>query len=209
MTEIRSGIRHSLAAPGVYDFFQTLVGAYAWRRRAIDSFVSRQIPDDGLVIDIGCGTAEVLNYLPAGVEYIGFDQNRDYIAKARTAHARRNATFRCEELSPGFNPGGRRADLILAFGIVHHLDDAMSAALFRLARGMLGPNGFLLTLDPLYMDGQSSIARYIVSRDRGTEVRTEDAYKALASREFSSVESHVDRNPLYIPYTGIVMKCRA
>lgn len=209
MTEIRSGIRHALATPFIYDLFQSLVGAYAWRRKVVERFLAAAIPERGLVVDIGCGTAEVLDFLPEGIEYVGLDANPDYIEKARARHANRNARFHCEELSPRFTLGERRADAILAFGLIHHLDDALSADLFRVAKNLLGANGFLLTLDPLFKDGQSAIARYIISQDRGTAVRTEQAYKALAAREFSTVESHIDASPLYIPYTGIVMKCRS
>ena len=209
MTEIRSGIRHALASPRIYDLFQNLVGAYAWRRKVVERFVVAAIPDDGLIIDLGCGTAEVLRFLPAGVKYIGFDRNPGYIDRARACHAHRDAIFHCEELSPAFSLEGRSADVILAFGLIHHLDDTLTCDLFRIARNMLGANGFLLTLDPVYAGGQSAVARYIVSKDRGTSVRTESAYKELASRAFSSVETHIDSDPLYIPYTGIVMKCSA
>lgn len=206
-TEIRDGIRHALASARIYGLFQKLVGAYAWRRKVVGKYVATAIPDGGLVIDIGCGTAEVLSYLPDNVEYIGFDRNPGYITRARASYAHRNASFYCEELSPNFTLEGRSADVILAFGLIHHLDDAMSLDLFGVARKMLGVNGFLVTLDPVYVDGQSAVARYIISKDRGTAVRTERAYKELASREFSSVETYIDSNPLYIPYTGIVLKC--
>jgi SAM-dependent methyltransferase len=176
-----------------------VAGFYAWRRKVVESFVAAAIPDGGLIIDIGCGTAEVLNYLPPNVEYIGFDRSQGYLNKARARYAHRNARFHCEELSPHFTLRGRRADAILAFGLIHHLDDAMSSDLFRVAKKMLGVNGFLLTLDPVYVDGQSAVARYIISKDRGTAVRTERAYKELACREFSSVETYIDSSPVYIP----------
>lgn len=79
MKEIRSGIRHALALPWVYDTFQNLVGAYSWRDRALQRFVSPAIPQNGKLIDIGCGSAEVVRFLPKGVEYIGFDRNPAYI----------------------------------------------------------------------------------------------------------------------------------
>lgn len=207
MNEIRSGIRHSLALPWIYDTFQKLVGAYTWRDRAIQRFVSPAIPQNGKLIDIGCGTAEAVRYLPRVVEYIGFDRNPAYIHQARERYGHLNATFHCEELSLDFSMNGSPADAVLALGLIHHLDDVQTLDLFRLAKKLLGPGGFLLTLDPVYDPKQSSLARYIISKDRGTAVRTELAYKELALRECSRVEVFIDRNPLRIPYTGIVMKC--
>jgi SAM-dependent methyltransferase len=207
MKEIRSGIRHSLALPWVYDTFQKLVGAYTWRDRAIQRFVSPAITEDGKLIDIGCGTAEAVKYLPRGVEYIGFDRNPAYIHQALERYGHLNAIFHCEELSLDYSMNGSPADVVLALGLIHHLDDMQTLDLLRLAKKLLGPGGFLLTLDPVYEPQQSLLARYIISKDRGTAVRTELAYKELALQECSNVEVFIDRNPLRIPYTGIVMKC--
>jgi SAM-dependent methyltransferase len=123
MTEIRYGVRHLLSSPHVYDLFQSLVGAYAWRKNAIARHVIGSIRDKGLVIDIGSGTSEILNYLPADVEYVGFDRNLEYIKQARLRFAHRNARFVCEEFLPDSNLTGRAADVVLAFGLIHHLDD--------------------------------------------------------------------------------------
>lgn len=208
MKEIRSGIRHALALPGVYDTFQRLVGAYAWRNRVLQRFVFPAIPQSGKLIDIGCGTAEALRFLPSEVEYIGFDRNPAYIHQARERYGHLNAQFYCEELSLDFSMNGRPADVVLALGLIHHLDDMQTLDLFKLAKKMLRPTGFLLTLDPVFDSQQSSLARYVISKDRGTAVRTERACKELALQEFSRVEVFIDKNPLHIPYTGIVMKCR-
>lgn len=207
MKEIRYGIRHALALPWIYDTFQKLVGAYSWRSRVLSRFVSKAIPPNGKLIDIGCGTAEAIKFLPHGVEYIGFDRNPIYINKARKRFKHLHAVFHCEELSPNFILSGSPADVILALGLIHHLDDNQTLDLFRLAKKLMKKSGFLLTLDPVFDSQQTSVARYIISKDRGTAVRTESAYKQLALQVFSRVEVTIDHNPLYIPYTGIAMKC--
>jgi len=207
MKEIRSGIRHALALPWVYDAWQRLVGAYAWRDRVLQRFVSPVIPRQGKLIDIGCGTAEALKSLPREVEYIGFDRNPSYIRKARKRFGHLNAIFHCEELSPDFSMNGSPADVVLALGLIHHLDDMQALDLFRLAKKILGPGGFLLIVEPVYDAQQSAIARYVVSKDRGTAVRTEIGYKELALKICSRVDVFIDKNPLRIPFTGIVMKC--
>jgi len=205
--EIRSGIRHALALPWVYDAWQRLVGAYAWRDRVLQRFVSPVIPQHGKLIDIGCGTAEAVLSLPRGVEYIGFDRNPAYIHKAQKRFGHLNATFHLEELSLDFPMNGSPADVVLALGLVHHLDDMQTLELFRLAKKLLGPGGFLLIVEPVYDPQQSWLARYVVSKDRGTAVRTEIGYKELALQVCSRVEVFIDKNPLRIPFTGMVMKC--
>lgn len=208
MKEIRTGIHHALAMPWLYDSFQKMVGAYKWRQKVLTEFIIPALPEYGSLVDIGCGTGEVLNYLPNNINYIGFDRNKSYIQQAQQKHQSRNAKFYCEELSSNFLTKDKPADVVLALGLIHHLDDEQTIALFNLARSIMSCDGFLLTLDPLYSSKQSNLARYIISKDRGMAVRTEAAYKELSSQVFSQVDVYVNHNPLFIPYTGIVMICR-
>ncbi|MCB1612497.1 MAG: methyltransferase domain-containing protein [Xanthomonadales bacterium] len=207
MSEVRSGVRHLLANPWPYDLFQHLIGAYRWRRRVVEELLVPALAADSTIVDIGCGTGEVLEYLPQEIGYIGFDRNPDYIAQAIRRFRERKAVFRCEELTPDYCPRDELADHALAFGLLHHLDNESATALFRSARRVLKPGGSLITLDPVYTSRQSRSARYVVSKDRGTEVRTESAYLALARASFARVEVFIDLSPLRIPYTGIVMRC--
>ncbi len=207
MSEVRSGIRHLLASPWPYDLFQHLVGAYRWRRRVVEELLLPSLASDSTVVDIGCGTGEILQYLPEETAYVGFDRNPDYIAEASRRFRGRKAVFRCEELTPDYRPRDELADHALAFGLLHHLEDGSAKALFSAARRVLKPGGSLITLDPVYTSEQSRSARYVVSKDRGTEVRTEFAYRELAQSSFQRVEVFMDLSPLRIPYTGIVMRC--
>src|SRR4029077_21123504 len=74
-----SGLLGWLKVPSVYNVFSAAIGGNVLRRSLIQNHV-RAGPGDK-VIDIGCGSAQVLHYLPA-VDYIGFDMNPDYIAFA-------------------------------------------------------------------------------------------------------------------------------
>jgi SAM-dependent methyltransferase len=208
MSEVRSGVRHLLAMPLFYNLFQNLVGANSWRRTVVDRALhSFQIDvcHSARVLDIGCGTGEVLSYLPPHVDYVGFDRNAAYIASAQKRYSNRKARFVCDELTEDYDSQETGFDIILALGLLHHLDDAMAETLFHTAKQRLQPGGFLLTLDPLYSTVQSNVARYIISKDRGTNVRTETEYRSLASRVFGKVDCQVNINPLRIPYTGLVM----
>ena len=41
-----------------------------------------------LMFTVGCGTGELVQYLPEGVEYLGFDPNEAYLRVARRLHGR-------------------------------------------------------------------------------------------------------------------------
>jgi SAM-dependent methyltransferase len=207
MAEIRSGVRHLLARPRLYDWFQHLVGANAWRRRFVRDFVLPVLRRGDRVIDIGCGTGDLLEHLPRDLSYVGFDRNEAYVAAARKRFAGRDARFECRSVEPGSAAGEPAFDVALAIGLMHHLDDAEAVVLLEAARGALKPSGFLFLLDPVLVPEQSRLARFVVGKDRGQNVRTLEASLALCGRVFPFVRHSVDLRPILIPYTGIVITC--
>lgn len=208
MAEIRSGVRHLLAIPALYDGFQAAVGAYAWHRRVLQQYVMPGLRHGARVLDIGCGTAEVLRNLPEHVYYDGFDRNAAYISRARHRFSSRHARFECAEFDGNLVDDGTRYDLVLAIGLMHHLGDAEAAGLMAGARNVLASDGMMLTFDPVFTDTQSAAARFLVSHDRGRNVRRCEEYALLARSAFEHVEEILDERPMYIPYTGMVLICR-
>ena len=207
MSEVRHGIRSILATHFVYDLFQTLVGANRWRRKFLESFLLNKIPANATVLDVGCGTCNALSLLPPSVNYIGIDRNESYINQAKKRYRGRNAIFLCEALSNQLPHFIEKVDAVLMLGILHHLNDDECAAIFSVCSSILNPGGFLLTLDPAYAQGQSKLAKFVVSRDRGSAVREADGYANIAKKYFSQVNAYLDLRPIFIPYTGVTMHC--
>jgi cyclopropane fatty-acyl-phospholipid synthase-like methyltransferase len=98
-------------------------------------------------------------------------------------------------------------DVVLALGIIHHLDDAEAGQLFQIAYGALKEGGKLVTFDGVYANGQSTAARWLLARDRGEYVRSEREYVAIASQVFSKVRPSVRHDLLRIPYTHLILEC--
>lgn len=98
-------------------------------------------------------------------------------------------------------------DIVLANGIVHHLDDAEASQLFDIAWRALRPGGWLVTYDNVYLEHQHWFARWLVARDRGRAVRSREGYEALARSRFARVESAILHDTLRVPYTILVMRC--
>jgi SAM-dependent methyltransferase len=159
------------------------------------------------VLDIGCGPADVLEVLPPECEYVGFDESDRYIEAARQRY-RERGRFEVRRVSLDAAAALGRFDIAMANGVLHHLDDAGAHELLVIARAALGPGGRLVTLDGCYATGQSRIARYMLSRDRGRYVRTRPEYEALARAHFSDVRAHVRHDLMRVPYTHIIMECR-
>lgn len=200
--QIGSGIRTVLSRPLVYDALQKLAGARRMRRELAACFIRAE--DGDRILDVGCGTAGILEALP-NVEYVGFDINGRYIAAARARYGHRGQ-FICGEARKDMLEALPRFDLVLAIGLLHHLTDEDAAAFFDTARGALRPGGRVVSIDPVFFRGQNQIVRFLIARDRGQHVRTENAYRALAQATFSDVRCDL-RHQRWIPYSQLIMDC--
>jgi SAM-dependent methyltransferase len=200
MDQITTGIRSILSLPVVYDTFQTVVGAVNSKRRVCQEYVARG--SSNTVVDVGCGTADLLRFLPREARYFGFDLSQAYIEKARKRHAgRTNATFLCADLNEIGPDAIPPCDLAIVFGVLHHINDESARRLHESLFDRLAPGGRLITVDPTLVDGQSPVARELIKRDRGQHVRSPTAYEALVPDRFHDHVTEVRHDMLYIPYS--------
>src|SRR3954451_4683733 len=142
MAQVTRGMRAIFSHPRIYDAFQDLMGATPIRVELVQEFLR---PTPGMrLLDIGCGTAEILRFLPPGVEYWGFDISAPYIEAANARFGDRGH-FECGLLDPARLDDLPRFDLTIALGVLHHLDDDQARNLFSLARTALKPDGRVVT----------------------------------------------------------------
>ncbi len=192
---------HVLALPAAYRALGVLVGAQRAREILAREYLR---PVRGQrVLEIGCGTGELFPHLP-GVEYVGFDASPEYIRAARERH--RGARFDCYRIDE-HEVEAQSFDLVVAIGVLHHLDDGEVRALARLAHDALRRGGRLITLDGCFVPAQSRVARFLLSRDRGTRVRAPDQYLALLREAFPDAAAIVREDLLHVPYTHVVIQC--
>ena len=203
MLEAIKDPRSILSAPSIYGLFNVLIGASRCRRIFVNKYVRPQAGN--LILDIGCGPADIIEHLPK-VKYIGFDASPEYIQSARSRFGDR-ADFRCELVSKKTLEQEACFDIVLATGILHHLDDLEALQLCQLAHTALKPGGRLVTFDGCYMNRQSPITRYLLSKDRGQYVRDREGYLKIVSRVFSDVAVNIRHDLLRIPYTHIILEC--
>lgn len=197
-------IKRILAVPAIYRYFRNFAGNDNVRQRYSDEFIRAGV--GARVLDIGCGTGDILKFLPA-VDYTGFDISPDYIESAKRKFGDRGRFF-CEPVGSSVNVPESSFDVVLAHGVLHHLDDDEVMSLFSIAHRSLKPGGRLVTFDGCFTEDQSYLARFFVSRDRGQFVRNREAYEDLARRTFRHVNVTILNDQIRIPYTHIVMECR-
>lgn len=204
MAQVTDGIRGILGLPAIYSQFQKLLGATQLRRDMVAKYICA-VPGDK-VLDIGCGPGDMLAMLRE-VDYTGIDLNEDYIAAARSTFGP-HGSFCVGDARDLGRLADQEFDIILGMGLLHHLDDAAAGGVFRFASSVLRPEGRMISLDPCFSETQSSIARWLINRDRGQNVRAAEGYSALARPAFERVECHVRDDLLRVPYTHCVLVCR-
>ena len=202
--EATRGVRAVLSRPGVYDWWSRLVGSHQSRTTLVREHV-RPWPN-ARVLDLGCGTGELLEYL-GDVRYCGVDISAQYISHARVHYGDR-AEFRVGDASAA-DLAGREFDIVVSLGVLHHLDDPSATRLLRLGAESLTPEGRLVTLDGAFLPTQSMAARFVLERDRGNHVRTPDEYVSLAAPWFADVKPFIREDLVRIPYTHCVLECQA
>jgi SAM-dependent methyltransferase len=201
--ERRGNFYSLLALPSVYRLFSRVVLGDGYRIHMAEYV--KPVTDEK-VFDIGCGPGDILDYLPP-VRYVGFDINPKYIEAAQLRFGGRGRFFCGDVGLSSLDEEAGTFDLALATGVVHHVDDAYADRLFELAYRALKPGGRLITYDGCLVAGQPRLARWVVSRDRGQFVRTQEHYERLASRYFPRIEAFVRHDLLRIPYTHLILRC--
>jgi SAM-dependent methyltransferase len=206
VSQVTHGARALLSSSRIYDLFQEIMGSRMARTIFSAEYV-RAKPGDA-VLDIGCGTAELLRYLPS-VEYHGFDPDPRYIDTARKKfRARPHCTFTCAIIDEKLVGALPKFDIVLMIGVLHHLDDEEASHLAALAKAALKGTGRLVSLDPCLVEGQSAIARFLAKHDRGQHVRQREDYRTLMSAIFPSIATEIRHDLGRIPYTHLIMQCR-
>ncbi len=199
-----TGIYRILESPHIYDRVQNLFGAHGARKRFVEKILR---PFNGAsVLDIGCGTASLLDYLPADVEYVGFDSNAAYIDAAIRRYGDRGRFF-CARL--GEQPESlvkNGFDFVVASALLHHLSDQDAHKLLATAQRYLAPGGAFVSTDATRHQGQSFIARVLVSLDRGGAVRTPESYRRLVEAHFENVETWLLTDMLPVPHSHFVIR---
>ena len=203
MAEVGSGIRSILSLSMAYRAFDKLMGAESAREKITSEYL--RLEGGERVLDAGCGTAAIYAHLPS-VTYVGFDPSEQYI-DAATKRFGDDVDVRIGTVKgTSFGPE-ERFDLVMAIGVVHHLDDDEAQLLFERSAEYLRPGGRLVTVDPCLAESQSRLSRFLVKRDRGQNVRTEQGYLELAASAFSATKHETRSDLLRIPYTHFIMQC--
>lgn len=200
ITEVNSGWRAVLSNGVMYKLVQTVFSEKRSKQLILDEYIA-PLPDECQVLDVGCGPGNVLAYLPDRVNYIGFDLSQSYIDLARAKFDKReNSTFLCapaSDLLESEHLPDESVDLAVIHGVLHHVSDEVVAQMFELVRRKLKKNGKMVVLEPVWFEGQSPVRKFVMSLDRGKNIKTEKGWRELfkdLTSKWASFDSTIQQN---------------
>ncbi|MCC8936695.1 class I SAM-dependent methyltransferase [Bradyrhizobium sp. Arg68] len=199
-----SGIYRLITIPSIYKGLMFSLGA----DNAIARYVNEALrPSPGLkMLDVGCGPANVLSYLPA-LDYTGIDMNEKHIAYARERHGDRGR-FLVGNAAEDLKQEEATFDLINVSALLHHLADKEAISLLASLTRLLKPEGRIVTIDNVWLPRQRAAVKLINTLDSGINIRTPEGYLELLSGMGLDVETITWNDLLRVPYDHFVMIAR-
>jgi SAM-dependent methyltransferase len=194
-------MKQLLNFPIVYRSMQSVGGFFSARVKAIDEFLV--IKEGTRIIDIGCGPGNIIEYLPNGIDYVGFDIDDAYINYANK-HYHKKGRFFCRYFDAAAAKEFAHVDIVMMNGVLHHISDHELNVTLQNVSLVLKRGGQLLSLDGCYREGQSALRKWLLDNDRGTYVRDLAGYRKVLKSAFNNVDLHLREEYSRVPYTFAV-----
>jgi SAM-dependent methyltransferase len=194
-------LQQAFASSAWYDATQQLVGKGRAYRLVVREYAR---PRPGLrVLDVGCGTGELLPYLPA-VHYVGFDISESHITTARQRHGSRGC-FRVGDVG-SVELRAHDFDLAIIIGVLHHLDDSTVTAVGQLLARALRPGARAVFLEPCRLRDQPLTATVTQALDKGAHIREPRKYHQLLRSAFDRLSMTIRTDVLWFPTRHVVFE---
>jgi SAM-dependent methyltransferase len=199
-----SGAYRLITFPSIYKMLMYSLGA----DKAITRYMEEVLqPKAGMkLLDVGCGTANILSYLPP-LDYTGIDLNEKHIAFARQRYGDRGR-FIVGNAADDLKQEEKTFDLINVSALLHHLGDSEAVSLFTSLKRLLKADGRIVTIDNVWLPRQRAAVKLINSLDSGTNIRRPEGYLALLSGLGFDLQTRIFNDLLRIPYDHFVMIAR-
>lgn len=196
------GFYRFLSNPVFYEIIQRLSGRDNAIKRVLKEI---NIQSKSSLLDIGCGTGELLKFLPSDICYTGIDLSKEYIDSAKSKFPQNN--FYCCSCDNINIDEKQKFKYVFAFGLFHHIDDAIfDITLLKVQSILDEKDGVFILFEPCYLEQQSKISKFVMGKDRGAHIRTQNEWEYLFKTRFPNCKSQIFQNLYRIPYRHILLK---
>lgn len=205
MSEKTSGLYRLVTIPKFYNFFQSLLGGDEVRDKIKREYFSNL--KGKRVLEVGCGPGIWFPWFQECDYFLGLDWNAEHIKTANEKWASEKSKFECRDVTTLSQSSDRKFDVVIAFGLLHHINDADAKKLLSHVYDLLAEDGRIITIDPVYHKRQNPIATIMNKMDSGQHIRTQNDYTAIVLESFKNLEAILTTNRLRIPYSHLTMVC--
>lgn len=192
-----------LENPIVFNALQNFLGVSKVRKYFIEQYVKPV--EHEKIMDIGCGTGGLAPYF-YGCDYSGFDSDLNYINQAKKENYSNSIFFHGDILKVDLPKN--TYDVVVAAGVIHHLNNVQADRIMALANDILKPGGRFVSFDMCLKENQKIFPKIMNWLDRGKFIRFEAGYKEFASKYFSNVTTYDYCASPIIPVNHCVLLCR-
>jgi 2-polyprenyl-3-methyl-5-hydroxy-6-metoxy-1,4-benzoquinol methylase len=202
MSQRKNKIYNFINNPLIYKIIQGVMSGTSFR----NNIIKKNITKNNLkILDIGCGPAQILEHIPK-CDYYGYDIDRRSIQYAKKKYYQKNYHFYCKKFNKTELKKLPKFDFIIFFGILHHLSNKEVYEILKLCKKIMKKNSKLLTEDPILLENQNVIAKFLIKKDRGLNVRKKQQYIDLLKKHFKKIKNEVTHQ-YFIPYTWFTTIC--
>lgn len=202
MSQRKNQIYNFINNPLIYKIIQGVMSGTSFR----NSIIKKNITKKNLkILDIGCGPAQILEHIPQ-CDYYGYDIDRRSIQYAKKKYHQKNYHFYCKKFNKTELKKLPKFDFIIFFGILHHLSNKEVHEILKLCKKIMKKNSKLLTEDPILLENQNVVAKFLIKKDRGLNVRKKREYIGLLKKHFKKIKNKVIHQ-YFIPYTWFTTVC--
>jgi len=170
--------------------------------RGIHSFFHERIPENAMVLDIGCGAGALANSIAANVKnvkVIGIDMNKDHIEFAQGNFARDNITFLQGDATQ--NLPGLNVDVIVLSSFLEHVEKRV-----EFLKGLVetyNPSLFLIRVPTIERHFHSAMKRDLgifcyVDKDHKTEYTSESFSQEMSDAGLEVVTKEVRWGDIWV-----------
>ncbi|KAF5083712.1 Methyltransferase domain protein [anaerobic digester metagenome] len=198
-------IKNVLNNPFVYSRAMRFLGSDRVMRIVVNDYIKPLSGDS--ILDMGCGPAIILDYLPDDVQYTGIDYNCDYIQSARNKFGSRGEFFLGDVSEHKDYSLKGRFDIVIATGVIHHLSNDNVLKLLTTSYDCLRKDGRFISVDNVYDKKLSILNKLALKCDRGAFIRNKVEHLKLFS-EYSDVKCRIEKSLLIIPYYYVICEFR-
>ncbi len=185
----------------IYDFYQRLIGAEKYLSFLVNNIILNE--NNIKILDLGCGSSIICDFLPNSVNYVGVDISEKYIKYSSKKYPNRN--FVCSSICEKMPLDGN-FDVVFSEGVMASLSDEMLLKVFEQINLIADKNTRIIMSDTNYREGDGFFLRFLHSQERNQNKRNKNDYISLMEPYFNVNKIHELNNVYHIPYSKLVFE---